>query len=119
MKNFLAVYTGSEAALKASGWQQLSEAEKQERQAKGMEAWGQWVQAHKDAIVDMGAPLGRTVRISREGAQDIKNALAAFTVVRANSYEDAAEMFKGHPHFAIFWGDSVEIMECLPLPVVQ
>ena len=35
MKNFLAVYTGSEAALKASGWQQLSEAEKQARQASG------------------------------------------------------------------------------------
>lgn len=119
MKNFLAVYTGSEAAQKASGWQQLSEAEKQARQAEGMEAWGQWVETHKDAIVDMGAPLGRTVRVSREGADNIKNALAAYTVVRANSYEEAAEIFKGHPHFAIFWGDSVEIMECLPLPAKQ
>ena len=28
----------------------------------------------------------------------------------------AAKMFEGHPHFTIFPGDSVEIMECLPLP---
>ncbi len=28
----------------------------------------------------------------------------------------AARMFADHPHFAIFPGDSVEIMECLPLP---
>jgi hypothetical protein len=28
----------------------------------------------------------------------------------------AARMFEMHPHFAIFPGDSVEIMECLPIP---
>jgi len=28
----------------------------------------------------------------------------------------AARMFADHPHFAIFPGDSVEIMECLPIP---
>jgi hypothetical protein len=25
-------------------------------------------------------------------------------------------MFENHPHFTIFPGDSVEIMECLPIP---
>jgi hypothetical protein len=41
---------------------------------------------------------------------------AAFTVARARLYEEAAMMFEGHPHFMIFPGDSVPIMECLPLP---
>jgi hypothetical protein len=41
---------------------------------------------------------------------------AAFTVVRAQSYEAAAKMFEDHPHFMIFPGDSVQIMGCLPLP---
>jgi hypothetical protein len=117
VKNYLAVYMGSEASLKASGWNDLSEAERHEREKQGMAAWGAWVQAHKAAIVDMGAPLGRTVRVSSRGAENIKNALAAYTVVHAESYEAAAQIFEGHPHFTIFPGESVEIMECLPVPV--
>jgi hypothetical protein len=116
MKNFLAVYTGSEASLKASGWQELGEAEQQARQRQGMEAWGRWVETHRDAIVDTGAPLGRTLRVSRQGVESLRNALAAFVIVRADSHEAAARMFEGHPHFTIFPGDAVEVMECLPLP---
>jgi hypothetical protein len=116
MKNFLAVYTGSEASRKASGWHELGEAEHQARQKQGMEAWKRWVQTHRDAIVDTGAPLGRTLRVSRQGVEGTRNALAAFVIVRADSYEAAARMFEGHPHFTIFPGESVEVMECLPLP---
>jgi len=36
------------------------------------------------------------------------------TVIMCNQV--AAELFAGHPYFMIFPGDSVEIMECLPLP---
>jgi ribosomal protein S17 len=36
--------------------------------------------------------------------------------VRAESYDEAAKMFLEHPHFMIFPGDAVEVMECLPIP---
>jgi hypothetical protein len=42
--------------------------------------------------------------------------MAGFIVVKAESHEAAARLFEGHPHFAIFPGDSVEVMECLPVP---
>ena len=116
MKNFLAVYTGSEASLKASGWYELGEAQQQARQKRGVEAWGCWVETNRDAIVETGAPLGKTLRVSRQGVESITNALSAFTIVRADSHEAAARMFEGHPHFTVFPGDAVEIMECLPLP---
>jgi len=116
MKNFLAVYTGSEASLKTSGWHDLDEAEQQARQKQGVEAWERWVEANRGAIVEAGAPLGKTLRVSRQGVESIRNALSAFTIVRADSHEAAARMFEGHPHFTIFPGDSVEVMECLPLP---
>ena len=32
------------------------------------------------------------------------------------SHEAAAKMFEGHPHFTIFPGEAVEIMEVLPIP---
>ena len=37
-------------------------------------------------------------------------------MVRADSHEAAAKMFLNHPHFAIFPGDAVEVMEVLPIP---
>jgi len=42
--------------------------------------------------------------------------MTAYTIVQAESHEAAAELFASHPHFMIFPGDSVEIMECLPIP---
>jgi hypothetical protein len=36
--------------------------------------------------------------------------------VRADSHEAAARIFEGHPHFMIFPGDGIEVMECLPIP---
>ena len=47
---------------------------------------------------------------------DTKNNMSGYVVVRAESHDAAARMFENHPHFAIFPGDSVEIMECLPIP---
>jgi hypothetical protein len=53
---------------------------------------------------------------SRQGIEDTENLLVAYVVVRAESHEAATKLFEGHPHFTIFPGDSVEIMECLPIP---
>jgi hypothetical protein len=116
MKNYLAVFIGSEASFKASGWDALSEPERKQRENAGMQAWGQWVARHQGAIVDVGTPLGKTLRVSSDGIDGTRNKLTAYTVVRAESQEAAARMFEGHPHFAIFPGESIEVMECLPLP---
>ena len=75
-----------------------------------------WGAANAAAIVDQGSPLGKTKRASAQGVSDSKNALTGYVIVQAESHEAAARLFESHPHFAIFPGDSVEIMECLPLP---
>ena len=48
-------------------------------------------------------------------AQDYRE-MGAYTVVRADSHEAAAKLFENHPHFAIFPGESVEIMPVLAIP---
>ena len=83
---------------------------------KGMAAWQKWIADHSGAIVEMGGPLGKTKRVDASGIADISNNMSAFTIVEAESHEDAARMFENHPHFAIFPGDGVEIMECMPIP---
>jgi hypothetical protein len=114
MKQFLAVYTGTPSSFES--WKALDEKERNKREEKGMKAWMDWGSSHAKAIVVEGGPLGKTKRVGTDGISDIKNNLAGYTVVKAQSHEAAARMFENHPHFAIFPGDSVEIMECLPIP---
>jgi hypothetical protein len=116
MKNFLAVYTGSAASREKSNWDAMEPAKRKEREAAGMKAWGDWMAKHQSAIVTAGGPLGKTKRASSQGIADIKNEMAGYTVIKAESHEAAAKLFVNHPHFAIFPGDSVEIMEVLPIP---
>ena len=116
MKTFLAIYLGSVTAPSQAEWNKLDEATRQKRMASGMKAWGDWMTTHKAAIVVEGGPLGKTKRTSAAGISDTKNNMSGYVVVRAESHAAAAHMFENHPHFAIFPGDSVEIMECLPIP---
>ena len=113
-KTFLAIYLGSPAAMEA--WRAKSEAERKDLQAKGMVAWNAWAEKHKDAIASRGAPLGKTKRVTAGGVADVRNAMAAYTVVSANSHEAAANIFKDHPHFTTFPGEAIEVMECIPIP---
>jgi hypothetical protein len=114
MKKFLAIYVGTQAAL--GKWRDLPEATRKEREASGMRAWMDWGKTHSAVIVDQGSPLGKTKRASAEGITDTKNTMTGYVIVHAESHEAAAKLFEKHPHFTIFPGDSVEIMECLPMP---
>jgi len=112
MKSFMALFIGSVSAAEKAAAAPMEP----DRIARGMEAWGDWMARHGAAIVDPGSPLGRTKRVGPEGITDTENAVTAYVIVQAESHDAAAEMFGDHPHFAIFPGDSVEIVECLPNP---
>lgn len=117
MKNFLAIYLGWESPEAMNEWNSLDEKTRTERERAGIDAWGKWVAANKKSIVDTGSPLGKTMKSSKEGISKTKNLMTAYTVVQAETHEAAAELFKNHPHFSIFPGQSIEIMECLPIPM--
>lgn len=114
MKRFLAVFTGAPAAM--ARWEGLPESERQRLQVEGVAAWKKWVADHAASIVELGGPLSRTKLVSTGGISDIRNNLSAFTVVQAESQDAAARLFVNHPHFSIFPGEGVEVMEVLPIP---
>jgi hypothetical protein len=117
VKTFVAVYYGSAASLNA--WKAMPDAERKQKEQTGIAAWMKWVNDNKGAIAGDGEPLGKTKRVDKTGVSDMRNELTAFTVVQAASHEEAANMFKNHPHFTVFPGDHIEIMECLPIPQPQ
>jgi hypothetical protein len=70
MKNYLAVFLGKPKAM--DKWRAMPEAERKQREKAGIEAWHKWVADHKDAIVEMGSPLGKTKRASIRRALQIR-----------------------------------------------
>jgi hypothetical protein len=116
INTFLAIFVGSKTSPKMAAWNALPEAERRAKEQRGMAAWKAWAEKHHAAIVTMGGPLGKTKKVDQRGIEDINNQMGAFTVVRADSHEAAAKLFEGHPHFAIFPGEAIEIMPVLPIP---
>jgi hypothetical protein len=106
MAKFMAIYTGTPNS------QMPDEA----TIGKGMAAWTAWMQKHAAEIVEAGGPLGKTKRVTKAGVADARNNIAAYVVVEAADQDAAAALFENHPHFAIFPGDGVDVMPCLPIP---
>lgn len=114
MKKYLAVFMGSAAAMDA--FRQKEEVARKQIETAGVQAWHAWVKTNEKSIVEMGSPLGKTKSVSKRGIADTRNELGAWTVVQAESHQAAAKLFENHPHFTIFPGDRVEIMECMEIP---
>jgi hypothetical protein len=112
MKKFIVLYMADPAAFET-----MMRNSTPEMQKKGMEAWMNWMGAHKASIVDGGAPLGKTKRVDANGAKDTKNGIGGYSVVQADSHEAAAKMFgKDHPHLQMMPGAWVEVVEIMPMP---
>lgn len=116
---YLAIFLGSKTGPKMAAWNALPQEEQQAKMQEGMAAWKAWMEKHQSAIVTIGGPLGKTKRISENGVEDVSNDLNAFTVVRADSPEQAASLFENHPHFALFPGEAIEVMPVMPIPGAQ
>ena len=114
MKKYLAGFTASPAAMDA--WMTMDPGQREAKEKAGMSAWKDWATAHAKDIVDHGSPLGKTKQVSAKGIADIRNNMGAYTVVQAESQDAAAKMFEKHPHFMLFPGEAVDVMECLPMP---
>ena len=113
---YLAVFLGSKESPRMTAWMAWPEQERRTREREGIAAWHAWVERHRDAIVELGGPLGKTKTIGAGGVKDSANAMGGFTVVRAASHEAAAAMFEGHPHFTLFPGETIDVMPVLAVP---
>ncbi|HEV3190767.1 MAG TPA: hypothetical protein VGY54_09745, partial [Polyangiaceae bacterium] len=67
------------------------------------------------SIVDMGAPLGKSLRVTKGGTSPATNDLGGFSILQAESKEALAETLKGHPHFMMPDG-FIEVVELMALP---
>lgn len=109
MKKFLVLYKAP-----ASSFGQMKTATPEQQKA-GMEGWMSWSKKAASSIVDMGAPLGKSLRVTTGGAAANTNDLGGYSILQAESKEALAETLKGHPHFMMPDG-SIEVIEVMPIP---
>jgi len=109
MKKFLVLYRAPLASF-----EQMMKATPEQQKA-GMEAWMAWGKKAAASIVDMGAPLGKAMRVTPAGASQTRNDLGGFSILQGESKEALAETLKGHPHFMTPEG-FIEIVELMPMP---
>ena len=109
MKKFLVLYKAS-----AASFQQAMKSTPEQQKA-GMDAWMAWGKKAESSIVDMGAPLGKTLKVTPSGASPTTNDLGGYSVLQAESKEALAATLKGHPHF-MMPESSIEIVELMPMP---
>ena len=110
MKKFLVLYKGSQ-----SGFDQMMKATPEQQKA-GTAAWMNWSKKVGSSIVDMGGPLGKSVRVAKGGAvSQVTNDLGGYSVMQAETKEALAATMKEHPHF-MMPDSSIEIIELMPIP---
>jgi hypothetical protein len=110
MKKFMVLYKASESEFARA----LSSTP--EQQKAGMDEWMTWAKKAGPAIVDMGAPLGKTLRVTKAGAAQSKNDIGGYTILQGESKEAIGEILKGHPHFMMGDNATIEVVEIMPIP---
>ncbi|NHE58639.1 hypothetical protein [Cyclobacterium plantarum] len=113
MKKYLAIYFGG--ATESEKSTPMNENLQQEF----MDAWAKWAENHKDSVVDFGRPLGRAKSVNQTGVTDKENKMIAYSIVHAESHEQAASMFIEHPHLNLHSDNSIEIIKMRHMPEID
>jgi hypothetical protein len=98
-KKFLFLYTGGNPP-------------KNEAEGKAvMAAWMAYYGKIGPSIVDGGAPFASETKLVGKASHANGK---GYTIVQANSFDDAVKLTDGHPHVA--HGGGIEIFEIAPMP---
>lgn len=110
MKKFLVLYKAP-----VESFEKMMRNVTPEQQQQGMDAWEKWGKQAKKSIVDMGAPLGKALRVEQSGQEAVRNDLGGYSIMQADSKEQLAKELSGHPHFMMPDG-FIEVTEIMPMP---
>jgi hypothetical protein len=86
-----------------------------EEQEAAMTQWMNWFGGLGEAVVDAGSPFGPSASITQDGAvrDGGASALTGYSIIAADSMEDACAKAKGCP--VLSSGGDIEVYESLPI----
>ena len=112
MKKFVVIYMAPTSALA-----QMNNMTPEQAKA-GMDEWMAWGKQHDDALVDMGAPLGKTKKVTTAGVADTNNEITGYSIVEGESLDSVSKLFTAHPHLKMGAGAWIEIIETVAMPAM-
>ncbi|MDD5084307.1 MAG: hypothetical protein PHT88_05275 [Candidatus Moranbacteria bacterium] len=115
MKKFLVLYLAPVSVIEE--WMKKSPEERKSEEDAMKTEWNAWMR-ERTASVKETAGAGKTKRVTKEGISDAKNDIMMFSMVEAESSEDAAKIFENHPHLGIPQA-SIEIMPVNYMPGME
>jgi hypothetical protein len=111
MKKFIVIYHAPVAASEAMA--NISPQDAKE----SMEPWFEWQNKVGSGMVDLGTPLGNGMKVTKSGLSLSDKEVIGYSILQANTMEEAVELLNGHPHLEWMESCSIEIHESLPLPI--
>lgn len=112
MKKFLVLFLIPIELLE--NWMKTDANERKIAEEKMKVAWDIWMQANAESFIDTPAGAGKTKVVTQNGVADTKNNIMMYGTIKANSQEEAASLFIGHPHLEIPEA-TIEITKINPL----
>ncbi len=110
MKKFIVLYHAPQSAAEKMN------ASSPEDMKAGMAEWMEWSQKAGDKLVEFGTPLGNAQAVTNSGSSASSSDVNGYSIIQAESMEEAVELLKQHPH--LHWADGcqIEVFESLPVP---
>jgi hypothetical protein len=96
MKKFVAIYMAPVAAM-----DELRRTRSPERVKEFNDSSMKWVKSHEKSFVDVGSPTGNNKRVTKDKVQDVKNEIIGYSVVQAETHNEAAKIFQDTPNLQI------------------
>ena len=81
-----------------------------------MGQWMEWAGRVGDGMVDFGTPLAGGVQVTPEGTSPSTREVVGYTLIEADSMDDALALAQDHPHLNMPGGCTIEVHEALPVP---
>jgi hypothetical protein len=110
MKTFMALYMAPVGAM-----DEMSKNMTPETSRLQNESWKEWMDQKETSLADVGAPLGRNKRVTASGVADVRNEVGGYSIVEADSHDQAASLFLDNPMLQMP-GAYVEVLEIKPMP---
>ncbi|MBX2866540.1 hypothetical protein KTR10_01080 [Candidatus Kaiserbacteria bacterium] len=108
MKKYLAVFVAPPEA-----YDKMKSMSPEDSKAE-MDQWNVWMEAHKEHVVDPGAPVGSAKRVNSEGVTDMRNTIGGYMIVQAETHEEAARIFEDSPSHGMEDG-AIDVMEIVEM----
>jgi hypothetical protein len=109
MKKFMLVYHAATP--------EAAHSHDEEEMKAVMGAWMAWGEKVGSRMVDFGTPLAGGTRVAPDGstASSVRE-VVGYTIIEAESFDDALGLAKEHPHLQMPGGCVIEVHEAQPVP---